>query len=148
MACSLVTGVWVWDGGVGAGWGCGGGMGVWGWDGGVGAGWGCGGVWGAGGKSATGAQVNATEAFLTYSWKRTILGFIISVKRRLKGTASIKMREIDPSHVKEISFICSLVITKTACSFRAFDSTDRLHSLSLCLSRDHLWNVDKGFRSA
>ena len=29
---------------------------------------------------------------------------------RIKGTASIKMREIDPSHVKEISFTCSLVI--------------------------------------
>ena len=28
----------------------------------------------------------------------------------LKGTASIKMREIDPSHVKETCFTCSLVI--------------------------------------
>ena len=28
----------------------------------------------------------------------------------LKGTASIKMPEIDPSHVKEISFTCSLVV--------------------------------------
>ena len=27
----------------------------------------------------------------------------------VKGTASIKMREIDPSHVKETSFTCSLV---------------------------------------
>ena len=28
----------------------------------------------------------------------------------IKGTASIKMRAIDPSHVKESSFTCSLVI--------------------------------------
>ena len=28
----------------------------------------------------------------------------------VKGTASIKMREIDPYHVKQISFTCSLVI--------------------------------------
>ena len=29
---------------------------------------------------------------------------------RLKGTTSIKVREIDPSHAKETSFTCSLVI--------------------------------------
>ena len=41
----------------------------------------------------------------------------------LKGTASIKMREIDHSHVKETSFIHMLVINlkKTACSFRMFE---------------------------
>ena len=41
-----------------------------------------------------------------------------------KGTASIKMHEIDPSHVKETSFTCSLVINrikKADCSFRTFE---------------------------
>ena len=32
------------------------------------------------------------------------------VECSFKGTASIKMCEIDPSHVKETSFTCSLVI--------------------------------------
>ena len=43
---------------------------------------------------------------------------------RIKGTASIKMRETDPSHMKEISFSCSLVINeykKDACGFRMFE---------------------------
>ena len=31
-------------------------------------------------------------------------------EKMFKGTASIKMREIDPSHVKETSFTCSVVI--------------------------------------
>ena len=43
------------------------------------------------------------------------------------------MREIDPSHVKETGFTCSLVINsmqKAACSFRMFErSCLRLHRL-------------------
>ena len=43
---------------------------------------------------------------------------------RFEGTASIKMCEIAPSHVKETSFTCSLVINwiqTAACSFRMFE---------------------------
>ena len=42
----------------------------------------------------------------------------------VKGTASFKMCEIDPSQVKETSFTCSLVINKykkAACIFRMFE---------------------------
>ena len=48
----------------------------------------------------------------------------------VKGTTSIKMREIDPSLLKEPSFICSFVINsiqKAACSFRMF----RMHSFEI-----------------
>ena len=40
------------------------------------------------------------------------MGVTVSVptEAQLKGTASIKMREIDPFLVKETSFTCSLVI--------------------------------------
>ena len=43
-------------------------------------------------------------------------------RRHIKGTASITMREIDPTHAKETSFTCLLVIyKKAACSFRMFE---------------------------
>ena len=55
-----------------------------------------------------------------------------------KGTASIKMREVDPSHVKETSCTCSLVIngiqTKAACSFRIFERLC-LRQCRLCSER-------------
>ena len=44
--------------------------------------------------------------------KKTCLVMLSAGGQRVKGTASIKnkMHEIDPSHVKETSFTCSLVM--------------------------------------
>ena len=61
----------------------------------------------------------------------------------LKGTASIKMREIGRSHVKETIFLCSLVMNliknKAACSFRMFER--------LCLQQHRLFTFVRQYAS-
>ena len=45
---------------------------------------------------------------------------------QIKGTVSIKMHEIDPSHVKKTSFTCSLVINRIQMSERSCFRQHRL----------------------
>ena len=73
--------------------------------------------------------------------------FAVCLYINIKGT-SIKMSEIDPSHVKEIT--CLVVNTKKLVVVLEYlkDQTATVQIVyvrsSLCLLRGQLWNVDKG----
>ena len=67
------------------------------------------------------------------------------VRRHVKGTASIKMREIYPSHVKETSFTCSLMLGDKLNTKMLIVVLECLKDRSsLYLWRGQLRNVDKG----
>ena len=69
---------------------------------------------------------------------------------RIKGTASIKMRETDPSHVKETSFSCSLVINeykKDACGFRKPQKNSKKMFERSCLRQGRLFTFVRHYAS-